>query len=103
MVKILDLNSPLIHGTNYLLTLARLVNIFLEWVGIIAFIFVLYGGFLYLTAGGDSAAAAKARGIIINAMIGLIIIFLSYILIRTAIKIPTCDTSSGDAGQCLSK
>lgn len=68
------------NGLVQLIQLALLVG------GIIAFLFVLYGGFVYLTAGGDAARATTGRTIIINALIGIIIIFLSLALVRFVIQ-----------------
>lgn len=76
-----DLNVPLITHGNLIGTLVYLLRLFLLWAGIIAFLFVLWGGFTYLTAGGDAAATARAKSIIINAIIGMIIIALSYVLV----------------------
>jgi hypothetical protein len=67
---------------DFLEAAAALLNFVLLVAGIVAFFFVLYGGFVYLTAGGDAARAGSGRTIIINAIIGIIIIFLSYALIR---------------------
>lgn len=66
----------------FLNILMGLINLFLIIGGIVAFIFVLLGGWTYLTAGGDSNAAGKGRTMIVNAIIGIIIIFLSYSLVR---------------------
>ncbi len=65
--------------------LVQLIQFALLVGGIIAFLFVLYGGFVYLTAGGDAARAGTGRTIIINALIGIIIIFLSLALVRFVI------------------
>jgi len=58
----------------------------ITWVisiaGIIAFVFLIMGGFEYLTAGGDSDKASKGRTTITNAIIGLIIIAIAFALAR---------------------
>lgn len=57
-------------------------NKVLPWVsiaaGVLAFAFLLYSGFVYLTAGGNAEAAKKGQAGILNAIIGLIIIALAY-------------------------
>ena len=54
------------------------IRIFLSFLGIIAVGFIIYGGFIWMTAGGSAESIKKAKMIIVNAIIGLIIIFLSY-------------------------
>lgn len=65
--------------------LTRIINIALLAGGIIAFLFVLFGGFLYLTAGGDAARAETGRKYITNAFIGIVIILLSFAVVRFVI------------------
>ena len=52
----------------------------LGFVEVLLFIYLLYGGFLWMTSGGDSEGVKKAKTMIKNAVIGLIIIALSYVL-----------------------
>lgn len=49
---------------------------------VIAFAFFIYSGFLYLTANGNPDQAKKGQQGIVNAIIGLIIIALAYIILR---------------------
>ena len=57
---------------------ARIVRSFLSLLGIIALVLILYGGFTWMTAGGDDEKIAKAKKILINAVIGLAIILTSF-------------------------
>ncbi|MEK7611071.1 MAG: pilin [Patescibacteria group bacterium] len=50
--------------------------------GMAAFIFLIIGGFRYMTAGGDEKAVADAMKIITNAVIGLVIVFGAWFAIR---------------------
>ncbi len=81
-----ELTVPIIGGGDYRVVLNNLLRIFLLWAGIIAFLFVLWGGFMYLTAGGDSAKTGAALKTITNAVIGIIIIALSYVLVLFVIQ-----------------
>ncbi len=63
------------------------INWLLGFLGLIAIIMVIYGGFLYLTSGGDDAAASKGRTVILYAIIGIVIILLSYAIVNTVIRI----------------
>lgn len=48
---------------------------------VLAFIFLLIGGIRWITAGGDEKAVSGARGMITAALIGLVIVLVSYALI----------------------
>jgi hypothetical protein len=54
----------------------------LPWIslaaGVVAFAYLVYSGFLYLTAGGNAESAKKGQQGILNAIIGLVIIALAY-------------------------
>ncbi|RWZ78377.1 MAG: hypothetical protein EOT05_01265 [Candidatus Microsaccharimonas sossegonensis] len=51
----------------------NIVDIGLAIVGYIAFIFILYGGFQFLTGGNNPSQIEKARKTILNAVVGLVI------------------------------
>ena len=51
-----------------------------------ALLYLVYGGFKWLTSGGDKAAVAAAREHIIAAIVGLVIIFLSYFILNILIR-----------------
>lgn len=54
--------------------------IVLAFVGVLAVLYLIYGGVLYLTAGGEAEKASKGRTAITNAIIGIIIIILSFVI-----------------------
>ena len=79
---------------SQLLTLIFVVSI------IAALFYLVWGGFKWLTSGGDKTAVGAAREHIVAAMIGLIVIFLSYFILNilvhfftgadiSALKIPS--------------
>jgi hypothetical protein len=49
--------------------------------GVAAFIYLLWGGIQWITAGGDKDALEKARRKLINALVGLAIVFSSYAIL----------------------
>jgi len=61
---------------------ARVANLFALLAGIIAFFYLVYIGILYIVSGGNADQAKKAQQGLINVIIGIIIIALSYVLIR---------------------
>ena len=60
---------------------ARGINAALWFAGALAVIYLIYGGMLYITAGGDAEKATKGRTALINAIIGIIIILLALIIV----------------------
>lgn len=64
-------------GNDLYVIIGNIVNIILIVVGILAVVYLVYGGILYLTAGGDAEKAGKGRVAITNAIIGIVIIMLS--------------------------
>ncbi|OGY44980.1 MAG: hypothetical protein A2729_01810 [Candidatus Buchananbacteria bacterium RIFCSPHIGHO2_01_FULL_39_14] len=55
-----------------------IVNVLLGFLGIIAIIVVLYGGFVWLISAGSEEKVSQAKKIITAGIIGLVIIFVSY-------------------------
>jgi len=58
------------------------INYFLGFLGLIAVIMVIYGGVSYVTSAGNDEAVGKAKKIIMYALIGLIIILLSFVVVK---------------------
>ena len=63
-------------------TAVTVINLILLIAGILAVIYLIYSGILYITAGGDTGKAEKGRTGIVNAIIGLVIISAAYLLVR---------------------
>lgn len=58
---------------DLLLIGAAILEILIRIAGIAAFIYLLYGGFMYLTSSGNSEAVKNAGSTLLNAAIGLAI------------------------------
>ena len=56
----------------------QIINIALGFLGILLLAYLLYAGFLWMTAGGDSKKVDEAKTMIRNAIIGLIIIVAAF-------------------------
>lgn len=56
----------------------NIINVILSLLGLIFLLLVLYAGFLWMTAGGDSKKVDEAKTIIRQAIIGLIVIMAGY-------------------------
>ncbi len=61
--------------------LQRVIGYALGLAGIVFFILLLIGGFGFITSGGDPKAAEGAKKTITSAVIGLIVILVSYIIL----------------------
>ncbi|MFH1620522.1 MAG: pilin [Patescibacteria group bacterium] len=59
-------------------TAARIINVALGFLGIIAVVIVLLGGFKYMIAGGNEDKTAEARKLIVSGIIGLAIILSAW-------------------------
>ncbi|HNW55899.1 MAG TPA: hypothetical protein PKN62_02375 [bacterium] len=58
--------------------IADLIKVVLGFLGTVAVILVIYSGFLWMTAGGKQDNIKKAKDIMSAAVVGLIIILISY-------------------------
>ncbi len=56
----------------------NLVRIFLGMIGVVLVLIIIYAGWIWMTAEGDPTKVDKAKKIITNAIIGLIIMMLSF-------------------------
>lgn len=60
----------------------RVLNYFLGFAGLIAVAFVIFAGFLMLTAGGNDDQVGRGKTILIWAAGGIIVILLSWALVQ---------------------
>lgn len=60
----------------------RIINIALAIAGLIAVLFLIIGGFRYITAAGNEEAGESAKKIITNSIIGVVVIILSFVIVR---------------------
>ena len=67
-------------------TIARIINVFMGLLGIIAVVIILYGGFIWMTAAGNEERVDKARKMIVAGVIGLAIILSAYAIARFVVN-----------------
>jgi heme/copper-type cytochrome/quinol oxidase subunit 2 len=63
-----------------------IINIALGIVGLIAVLFLIIGGFRYVTSAGNEEAAGQAKKMITNAIIGIVIIILAFVIVRVVVN-----------------
>ncbi|MCK5212210.1 hypothetical protein KAJ89_05915 [Candidatus Parcubacteria bacterium] len=68
-------------------TAVGIIQYLLTFLGIIAVAIILYGGFMWMTAGGNEDRVAKAKKIIISGAIGLIIVLAAFAIVTFVIEI----------------
>ena len=59
-------------------TAARIINVALGFLGIVAVIIVLMGGFKYMISGGNEEKVGEAKKLIVSGIIGLAIILSAW-------------------------
>ncbi len=65
-------------STPFTVIIANIIRIFLSLMGVIVIGVIIYGGFTYMTAGGSEETAEKAKRILTNGVIGLVIVLSSF-------------------------
>lgn len=65
-------------GVNPYELVGRVITTILSLLGIVFLLILIYGGFLYMTAGGDNTKIQKATKLMVNAAIGTVIIVAAY-------------------------
>lgn len=74
-----DISSGSTGVTNLI---TSIVNIFSLIVGMVSVVMIIYGGFRYITSGGDSGKVTGAKNTIIYAVIGLVIVVLAQVIVK---------------------
>lgn len=69
--------------------IGKIINYALYLSGAVAVLFVIIGGYRYLTAGGNEEGAKKGRTTVTNALIGLVIIILAYVIVNVVVNFIT--------------
>jgi len=79
--QIPGLNLPLIGNGEFSDLATFLINTALAVSSLIAIAFLIWGGLRYITSAGNEETAEGAKKTILNAIIGLVIIILSYTIV----------------------
>ncbi|MDD5031566.1 MAG: hypothetical protein PHR36_00795 [Patescibacteria group bacterium] len=62
--------------------IGRIIGAVLSFIGILFFVLVIYGGYLWMTARGNEEQVGQAISIVTQATIGLIIVAAAYLITR---------------------
>ena len=66
--------------------IANMINFILSLVGSVSLILFIYGGITWMTSAGAPAQVKKGKDIVVWAIIGLAVVFTSYILVKFVIQ-----------------
>lgn len=77
-------DQPVVDQLNDIWVLAlNAVQWLIITAGYIALVFIITGGFRYITSQGDASRVTAAKGMILHAVVGLVITLTAVIIIRT--------------------
>lgn len=58
------------------------ISVILALSGIVLFLMLVVGGFRYLVSGGDPKAVESAKGTLTQAIVGLVILVLAFLILK---------------------
>lgn len=68
-------------------TVGKVLNLIFGFIGLLAVSFIMYGGFLWVTSGGETDKAKKAQSLLADAAIGMVVLAavwsLSWLILKT--------------------
>ena len=66
--------------------IVQVINVALGFLGVLAVIIILYAGFKWMTAAGSDEKVKDAKTMIVQALIGLVIIFMAWVIANFVIE-----------------
>lgn len=90
-----DLGLSNTNVTDPRVMAVNVVQFFMTFLGIIAVVIILYGGFVWMTAAGNEDKVGTAKKIIIAGAIGLAIIIAAYVIVNFVITTTNSLISDG--------
>ena len=78
---------------NLVDTISSVIRVALGFLGVIAVVIILLGGFKWMTSGGNDEKVKKAKALIFQGIIGLVIVLSSYAIASFVITSITTATA----------
>ncbi len=78
--------------------IAAIVNIALGFVALIGVIMIIYAGFRWMTASGNEEQVTEAKGNIRNAVIGIVIILIAFVIVNFTVNQLSDTVGVGEGG-----
>jgi len=66
--------------------IGKIVETVMSFLGVVFFVLIVFGGWKWLVAGGNDEEIGKAKSLIRNAIIGLVIVFSAYLISRFVVS-----------------
>ncbi len=66
------------ENSNISSMIGKIVGAALSFLGVVFFILIIYGGYMWMFSMGNEQTAGKAKDIIVAAVIGLVIVLAAY-------------------------
>ena len=73
--------------SNLWTTIMNLINFLLTWSGLVAIIFVIWGGWQMLTSGGNEETVTAGKTTFSNAIIGFFLIMTAFVLLNFIVSL----------------
>ena len=70
-------------GSNGII--ANIIRLFIGLIGLISVAYIMYGGYLIATSRGNAETAGAGKKTLTNAIIGLVVVILSYVIVQIVI------------------
>ena len=81
-----DLDSVHLGTQDLKTTIASIINVVLGFLGIIATLIILLGGFKWMTSQGSSEKVDEAKKLIGAGVVGLVIVLAAYAIARFVLR-----------------
>ena len=69
-------------GNTFQMVLTRVISMLLVFFASLALLVVIWAGFRYLTSGGNAQRAEAAKKTFLNALVGFVVVLLSYVILK---------------------
>jgi hypothetical protein len=79
-------NTPIKPEADLVGIIFRAIQYILAFLGVVAVVVILIGGFMWMTAGGNDEKVGKAKKILIQGLIGLVIVLLAFAIATFVIQ-----------------
>ena len=84
--------------TDIRIVIAKIIKVALGLLGIVALVIMIYGGVVWMTAGGNEDKITTAKKVLINGVIGIAIILSSYAIVSFVMN-KLVEATTGNTGQ----
>ena len=74
-------------SANFKTIISTIITTVLSLMGVIFLILAIYSGFKWMTAAGNEEAVEKAKGTLVNAIIGIVVVLAAYAISKFVVEI----------------